>query len=474
MADVMNYNDDMEVIFINFFLSDPELFVRCKGIIFPDHFRNAKNVNAVKFMLEHADKHSTLPTIPQIKAQCGVTFELMSDIKDGHKDWLLETYEQFARHRQMEKVILSAPDLLTKGNYGEVESKIKKAVQIALVKDLGTDYFADPTERLEMIKNQRGALSTGWAAIDEKLYGGLNRGEITIFAGQSGAGKSLFLQNMAVNWAEMGYNVVYVTLELSEQLTAMRLDAMVAGYGTRDVLKNSDNVALKVSSYHKKHAGNIQLKQLKNGCTANDIHAYIKELEIQTGRKVDGVLVDYLDLMMPHSVKIPASDVFTKDKYVSEELRNLAIELDVMMVTASQLNRSSHESTDFDHSHISGGISKINTADNVIGIFVTSAMKEQGRYQIQFMKTRSSSGVGQRVDLAFDLKTLRIRDLMDGEESADEVTAKSVISTLANAGKINGGKQAPAPNDTTPSTEPKDSIKSRASGLRDLIKRQVD
>jgi hypothetical protein len=99
-----------------------------------------------------------------------------------------------------------------------------------------------------------------------------------------------------------------------------------------------------------------------------------------------------------------------KDKYVSEELRNLAKELGILMVTASQLNRSAVEEIEFDHSHISGGISKINTADNVFGIFTSRAMKERGKYQIQCMKSRSSTGVGQKIDLEYNIETMRITD----------------------------------------------------------------
>jgi len=118
------------------------------------------------------------------------------------------------------------------------------------------------------------------------------------------------------------------------------------------------------------------------------------------------------------SVKVSPSDLFVKDKYVSEEIRNLAMETQCITVTASQLNRSAVEEIEFDHSHISGGLSKIMTADNVIGIFTSRAMKERGRYQIQFMKTRSSSGVGQKVDLEFNVDTLRISDLGEDEETS--------------------------------------------------------
>jgi hypothetical protein len=118
---------------------------------------------------------------------------------------------------------------------------------------------------------------------------------------------------------------------------------------------------------------------------------------------------------MPVSAKVSPNDLFVKDKYVSEELRNLAKELAVLMVTASQLNRSAVEEIEFDHSHISGGISKINTADNVFGIFTSRAMRERGKYQIQCMKSRSSTGVGQKIDLDYNIETMRITD--PGEEA---------------------------------------------------------
>jgi hypothetical protein len=166
-----------------------------------------------------------------------------------------------------------------------------------------------------------------------------------------------------------------------------------------------------------KKAGGIQIKYMPSGKNCNDLRSYLKEYQVKTGLKPDVLLVDYLDLMMPLSVKVSPSDLFVKDKYVSEELRNLAMETQCVVVTAAQLNRSAVEEIEFDHSHISGGLSKIQTADNVIGIFTSRAMKERGRYQIQFMKTRSSSGVGQKVDLEFNVDTLKINDLGEEEDN---------------------------------------------------------
>jgi hypothetical protein len=141
-------------------------------------------------------------------------------------------------------------------------------------------------------------------------------------------------------------------------------------------------------------------------------------------------MVDYLDLVMPVSVKVNPNDQFIKDKYVSEELRNLAKELGILMVTASQLNRSAVEEVEFDHSHIAGGISKINTADNVFGIFTSRAMKERGKYQIQCMKSRSSTGVGQKIDLEYNIETMRITD--EGGDGENGQTSSGVTSSILN------------------------------------------
>ena len=123
---------------------------------------------------------------------------------------------------------------------------------------------------------------------------------------------------------------------------------------------------------------------------------------------------------MPAQRKVPPSDLFIKDKFVSEELRNFAVEGNYLFATASQLNRGAVDEIEFDHSHIAGGISKIQTADNVIAIFTSRIMRERGRVQIQFMKTRSSSGVGQKVELDFDINTLRIQDLADDMEETPQ------------------------------------------------------
>lgn len=429
-----NYTTEIQELFLRFIVSDPELFVRVNTIVEPYMF-DKKFQKTITFLQEHTTEYNAIPTIDQIEATTGLLLERVDGISDNHTDWFLDSIERFCRHKALEKAILDSTDLLESGDYGAVENKIKDATQVSLVKDLGLEYFENPKERLEWIKQQSGAVSTGWKMFDQKLYGGLNKGEITIFAGGSGAGKSLFLQNLAVNWALSGLNCVYISLELSEQLISMRLDAMVSEHGTKDVMRNIDDVDLKVRMKGKS-AGKLRVKQMSSGINANDIRAYVREYEINCDVKVDCLLVDYLDLMSPISAKVSPGDMFIKDKYVSEELRNIAMEKNILFATASQLNRGAVEEIEFDHSHIAGGISKIQTADNVVGIFTSNAMRERGRYQIQFMKTRSSSGVGQKVDLKFNPDTLRVTDLDEDDDDALTVTTNSLVDQLKRTNTI--------------------------------------
>jgi hypothetical protein len=399
-------------------LSDKDLFVRCNSITNQKYFDRTLR-STVEFIVDHTDKYGDLPTTKQIKATTNIDIEDIDNIKDEHKDWFLDEYEKFCRYKALELAILASTDKLERKEYGAVEYLIKEAVSIGLAKEIGMNYWEDPEVRLEDIQNNKPAISTGWKAIDTVLYGGFERGTLNIFAAPSGHGKSLFLQNISINWALAGYNVVYISLELSEKLCSMRFDSMLTGYGTRDLFKNKQDVALKLGMTSKK-AGQLQIVQLPNGITVNDLKAYIKEYQIQTGINVDAVVVDYLDLMTPARQKVQLSDVSLKDKLVSEELRNFAIDGNYLFATASQINRQGLDESEYGMGTIAGGLTKIYTADNAIGIHASRAMKERGIIQIEFMKTRSSGGEGKKIELGYDTICMRISDLPDDHNPQNE------------------------------------------------------
>jgi KaiC/GvpD/RAD55 family RecA-like ATPase len=411
------YNTDIQRLFLEMMLQDAQSYVRVQNIYNPENFdRSLRSV--AEFIKQHSDQHRVLPTREQVQAVTGVELRAVPDVGESHYDWFMAEFEGFTKRQELERAILKAADMLEKGEFDPVEKIIKDAVQISLTKDMGMDFWEDPEGMITRYFDSGGQVSTGWPQLDRLLYGGFSRGELNIFAGGSGSGKSLVMMNIALNWVQTGLHGVYITLELSQELTGLRTAAMLTNMSTKDIRKDKETAALKVRMVGKK-SGTYQVKGLPAQSNINDIRAYLKEYQIQTNRKIDFVMIDYLDLLMPVSAKVSPNDLFVKDKYVSEELRNLAKELGILMVTASQLNRSAVEEIEFDHSHISGGISKINTADNVFGIFTSRAMRERGRYQIQCMKSRSSTGVGQKVDLDYNIETMRITD--SGEQENTDV-----------------------------------------------------
>ena len=422
------FNTEVQILFLRMMITNPDLYVRVMNIMNPKNFDRPLQPVA-EFLVEHTQKYNTLPDPTQIKATTGQNIDVILDLSEGHDEWFLTEFENFTKRQELERAILKSAELLEKGEYDPVEKLIKDAVQISLQRDLGIDYFADPRDRLNRYFNQGGQVSTGWPQLDKLMYGGFSRGELNVMAGGSGSGKSLLLMNLAINLLSQGLNGVYATLELSEELASLRMDAMLTNMSTKDIRKDIDTVELKVKMASKKH-GSCRIKYFPAQSNINAIRSYIKEVQIQTGKSVDFIMVDYLDLLTPATVKVGPSDMFIKDKYVSEELRNLAKEMSLILLTASQLNRGAVEETEFDHSHIAGGISKINSSDYVFGILTSRSLKERGKYQIQCMKSRSSTGVGQKIELDYDINTMRITDEGGDENAGYRQSATDIMNKI--------------------------------------------
>lgn len=446
-------NVETQKYYLDFFLSSGELFTRAQNIFNPLNFdRSLKE--AATFIQEYVQKYSAIPSVEQVSVKTGTKLAIIERIQESDENWLLDDFEQFTKKAELTRAILKSVDLLEKDDFGSVEKIIKEAVQISLTRDLGINYFEDPRARLMKLKDSNGQVSTGWTIVDRYIFGGFNRGELEIFCGGPGSGKSVVLQNLACNWIEKGMNGIYITLELSQELVAMRLDSMITGIGSKEIFHKLDDVELKVAMAGKK-SGRLKIKFLPSGSTVNDIRAYVKELMIQENYKPDFVCVDYLDLINPNS-KIDLGDFFVKDKLVSEGLRNFGIELKAVIASASQLNRSSFDEIDFNLGNVAGGISKANSCDNMFGIYTSRSMKERGAIQLQLLKTRNSSGVGNKVDLDFHVDSLRITDSTS--------TASSVMTGTALLAQI---KNSPKASKTIPASmgDKKDLLKNLMSQI---------
>jgi hypothetical protein len=178
------FNLDIQRLFINFMLSDVENFLHVQSIFNHENF-DKKLRPVAEFLYEHVVAYKTLPEAAQLRAVFEFEFEPI-DQRDGLKEWFYTEFESFTRRRELERAILKSADLLEKGEFDPVEKIVKDAVQITLSIDTGTNYFADPVDRLQRIRDRSNMVNTGWDALDQILYGGFNRGDLQIFCGGSG------------------------------------------------------------------------------------------------------------------------------------------------------------------------------------------------------------------------------------------------------------------------------------------------
>lgn len=405
--DVHDYGVEFQQLVLNVLITDSDIFVRCQNILKPEYFQG-KHSKAIQYILEYANKYSTLPTIEEVQLKSSAVLQKIPELNSDHHQGFLDTIEDFCRHKALEQAVIEGMKFVNSRQYGKVEALVKDAMMVSLQRDLGTDYFYDPAARNKKLFDAQGTVSTGWTEIDYKLSGGFGTGELEIFVAPSGGGKSVALQNISLNFSTRGLNGVYISLELKEELVSQRMDSMLLQKSKKEILSDMIGCGAAIS-IKGRTMGKLWVKRMpESTTTTHDIKAYLKELQIKTGIKLNYIAVDYLDLLT--SSRVDPSDTFMKDKFVCEELRALAHELDITVVTASQLNRSAVEEENYNHSNIAGGISKIYTADNVIGIKNNEAFRQRGEIQFQFMKTRNSSGVGSHVNMAYDIDTLLIAD----------------------------------------------------------------
>ena len=172
-----DYGYDIQKLYLEIMLTDAETFVRCQSVFDSNNF-DRRLQPAAQFINEYVIQHNAMPLFEMVNAANKTDFQNPGTLQSEHHDWLLLEFETFSKHKALEAAILKSADLLEKGEYGPVEDLVKRAVQIGLQKDLGTDYFRDPRSRLEAIKDKNGQVGTGWASLDQKLFGGFNRGEL--------------------------------------------------------------------------------------------------------------------------------------------------------------------------------------------------------------------------------------------------------------------------------------------------------
>jgi replicative DNA helicase len=406
-TDVRKYDIQYQLYLLQQIFSTPDLYVRCRNVLKPDYFDKEYH-SSIQYVHDYSAKYNITPTLNDIKHNADFSYS-ETVVPDLNQQAVLDSVGEFCRHKALAQAIQQGMELVNQKRYGGIEELIREAMLVTVQNDIGLDIYEDPESVIRKLAEQQGTFKSGWETFDYKLFGGFGKQELEIFAAASGGGKSVVLQNLAVNFSKSGLNGAYITLELASELVAVRIYGMMVNTAQNRVKVDIDETAAKIKIEERSN-GKLRIHRLPESVsTVNDIESYIRELQIKTGVKLDYVCVDYLDLLTSDRCgPNDKSNAFVKDKFVSEELRALAMKMDMTVFTACQFNRSGVSGEDVkSQAQIAGGISKIYTADNVIYI---DARKDRGEMVLDFQKTRNSSAVGSRLIMSYDIDSLRVLD----------------------------------------------------------------
>lgn len=394
---------------LSILLSSPDVFSRCVSILKADYF-DGNIKKAVQFTLDYFEKYHAVPDIITVCAESGVAVERQEITTDKIK-YSCEEIELYCQHSGMAVAMWESTEDLQTGDLGSILERMKAAVAISLKRDLGWSFFCDNfLGRLDESLEAAKTIPTGIQALDKHLAGGLARKQVTIFTANSGSGKSIMLNNLAHNYALTGHHVVLLSLELPKEMIFVRSTSIVSGFNIKTLKEDRVEVADTVNDIRSSMAeGSLMIERIASGSSSNDIRSYLTHYELELGYKPDVLLVDYLDKMSPNQ-GIGSMNISEQDKYKSEQLAELVFDYDLVCATASQQNREAIGNMTPRHDVIAGGLTKINTVDNVISLYMDEQMRLKGEMLAFFLKTRSSDGVGKQEGLFFDSSNLRIHD----------------------------------------------------------------
>jgi replicative DNA helicase len=344
----------------------------------------------------------------------------------------------FCRKQAFKDALEQSVELIQTEKFDSVLTIMRKAVSVGLPSSTGHDFFEDVEARF--VKINRQVCPTGLAKLDDKdiLRGGLGRGEIGVVTANTGVGKSHWLVAMGANAMRVGKNVLHYTFELTEHAVGLRYDANLCGIPANEVQDRKDEV---VSKYKDMDLGRLIIKEYPTGsATTLTIRNHVEKLMLK-GFIPSIIVIDYADIM--RSTK--SYDSLRHElKLIYEELRNLAMELNIPVWTASQANRDSAKSDIVGLENMSEAYGKAMVADCVISLSRKPTEKATGAGRLFVAKNRAGRD-GIVFPLHIDTAMSRFQILDESALTLDEAV-KQTNSEMKDLLKkkwaeVNGGKE---------------------------------
>ena len=334
-------------------------------------------------------------------------------------DWLLNTTEKWCKDRAVFLSIMKSIEIID-GKTDLTENAIPEILQSALSvsfdQNIGHDYINNSDERFDFYHKQESRLPFDLEYFNKITKGGLPKKTLNIALAGTGVGKSLFMCHVGAAALTQGKNVLYITMEMAEERIAERIDANLMNMPI-DQLENMDKRTFddKIGKIAKKTVGKLIIKEYPTGSAhAGHFRALLKELELKKNFKPDLIFIDYLNICSSSRMKGlgGAVNTYSLIKSIAEELRGLAVEFNVPIVSATQTTRSGYGSSDVGLEDTSESFGLPATADLMFALISNEELEGLGQIMVKQLKNRYNDPTNyRRFIIGVDRSRMKLYDV---------------------------------------------------------------
>ena len=379
-------------------------------------------------------KYNSLPTKEALKIELGeakITEEdfkesvtLINQLEDNEQNytdlsWLLDTTEKFCQDKAIYNAVVESISILDdpkhKQNKGAIPDILSDALSVSFDPHVGHDYIDDSDDRFDFYHRVEERIPFDLDYFNRITKGGLPQKTLNICLAGTGVGKSLFMCHVASSCLSQNQNVLYITLEMAEEKIAERIDANLLDIAVDDLhALSKDMYDKKIENLSKTTKGKLIIKEYPTAsANVNHFRALLNELNLKRSFVPDIIFVDYLNICTSSRIKTGANvNSYTYIKSIAEELRGLAVENKIPIVSATQTTRSGYSNTDVGLEDTSESFGLPATADLMFAIISTEQMEQLGQILVKQLKNRyNDPTVNRKFVVGIDRSKMRLFDV---------------------------------------------------------------
>lgn len=369
----------------------------------PEYFPQVGHQICCKLILDHYKKYNRQPTSDIIKTELSskalsdkIFKETMNFIEDleyqeQDVDWLFDKTEEYCKERALDNALELAVEKSQTKDRGQIPDILTKALSVSFSSELGHDFFKDAEERFDYYHEPKNRIPFDIDILNKITNGGIMKKTMNCLMAGSGVGKSLVMCHFAAANLSMGYNVLYITLEMSEEWISKRIEANLFDLDINEIDNlEKDEYLSKIKMLRGKTTGNLIVHEYPTSSAhAGHFRFLLSELKMKKGFIPDFIYVDYLNICSSFKLQ-PNAGMYAYNKSIAEELRAIAVEYDAAIWTATQVNRDGLKATDFDMSDVSESMGIVHTLDIFLGLMTTDELEAMNLIKFKQLKNRYS------------------------------------------------------------------------------------